>query len=278
MSGGEVEAAVGAAFHHAWKLAAHRIRAEVAHGQPDAAVGRGTPGAHFGEHRTADDVARGALAGSIMVEQKAAAVAIQNVPAGAAQALFQHRPGHARIRAGQQPGRVKLHHLHVTQTQSEAQRHCQPIHRFVAGRGVVAIHRRPATGRQQCRGGADAMHFAAAHVHEQCAAQPAAVARRQQCECAMLFENLHRQFARLLHQTVHDFDAGQIAFVHGAVKALAGERLLVQCAVVVAVEEAAVFIFQLADAQRRGFAQPPCEFLMRQPLAAFDGVAKMQFH
>jgi len=33
--------------------------------------------------------------------------------AGAAQAFFQHRAGHARVGAGEKSGRMELHHLHV---------------------------------------------------------------------------------------------------------------------------------------------------------------------
>ncbi len=55
----------------------------------------------------------------------------------------------------------------------------------------------------------------------------------------------------LLHQPVDDLDAGQVALVHGAVEGLAGERLLVQRAVRVAVEEAADLVLELAHPRRR---------------------------
>ena len=50
----------------------------------------------------------------------------------------------------------------------------------------------------------------------------------------------------LLHQPVDDLDAGEVALVDGAVEGLAGERLAVQAAVGIAIEEAADLVFQLA--------------------------------
>ena len=53
--------------------------------------------------------------------------AVEQMPAGAAQALLQHRAGHARVGPGQQAGRVELHHLHVAQRQPQPQRHGQAV-------------------------------------------------------------------------------------------------------------------------------------------------------
>ena len=44
---------------------------------------------------------------------------------------------------------MELHHLHVAQRQARAQRHGQAVHALVAGRRVIAVHGRPAAGRQQ---------------------------------------------------------------------------------------------------------------------------------
>ena len=59
----------------------------------------------------------------------------------------------------------------------------------------------------------------------------------------MLLQAADRPGPDLLHQPIDDLDAGEIALVYGAVKALAGERLAVQRAIRIAVEEAADLVF-----------------------------------
>jgi hypothetical protein len=66
----------------------------------------------------------------------------------------------------------------------------------------------------------------------------------------------------LLGQAVHDLDPGEIALVNGAVVALAGERLLVDPAGAVTVEEAAIARFELDDAPRGLRHQPPHQLLV----------------
>src|SRR5262249_14237331 len=67
----------------------------------------------------------------------------------------------------------------------------------------------------------------------------------------------------------------EIALVDGAVEGLSGERLLVDGAVRIAVEEAAEFVLQLANAHRRGRHQQPGEILVVEPGAALDRVHEM---
>ena len=102
-----------------------------------------------------------------------------------------------------------------------------------------------------------------------------AVFRRDQRYRAMLFHAADRPRPDLLHQPVDDLDAGEVAFVHGAVERLSSEGLAVQRAIGIAVEEAADFVFQFADALDRRGDQRPGQFLMRQPFAAFDRVHEM---
>jgi len=46
-------------------------------------------------------------------------IPVEQVAAGPAQPLLEHRAGHARVRSSEQPGRMELHHLHVAQVQSD---------------------------------------------------------------------------------------------------------------------------------------------------------------
>ena len=79
----------------------------------------------------------------------------------------------------------------------------------------------------------------------------------------------------LLHESVDDLDTGKVALMHGAIEGLAGERLAVQRAVRIAIEEATNLVFQFVHALDRGGDQRPRESLVRQPLAAFDRVHEM---
>ena len=89
---------------------------------------------------------------------------------------------------------------------------------------------------------------------------------------AMLLEPADAPGPDLLGQAVDDLDAGEVALVDGAVEGLAGEGLLVDAAVGVAVEEAAQLVLQLADALDRLGDERPGEVLVRQPLPALDRV------
>ena len=175
----------------------------------------------------------------------------EQIAAGAAQAFLEHRAGHARVRAGEQAGRMELHHLHVAQRQAGAQRHRQAVAALVARRRVVLVHRRPAAGREQHR---LRLHE---HVARRCACRSSARRRSHrrrrldQLDRAMLLEPLDAARPDLLGEPVDDLDAGQVALVHRAVEGLAGERLLVDRAVGIAVEEAAELVLELADALDR---------------------------
>ena len=80
-------------------------------------------------------------------------------------------------------------------------------------------------------------------------ANPDAVGGGNEIERAMILEPAHVAAPDLLGQPVDDLDAGQVALVHRAVEGLAGERLLVDRAVGIAVEEAAELVLELADAR-----------------------------
>ena len=196
--------------------------------------------------------------------------------AGAAQAFLQHGAGHAGVRAGEEAGRMELHHLHVAQRQAGAQRHGDAVHALVAGGRVVAVHGGAAAGREQHGAGADEAQRAGADVGHQHAGDRGAVGGGDERERAMLLEPADRRARpHLLHQPVDDLDAGEVALVDGAVEGLAGERLAVQAAVGIAVEEAADLVFKLAHPLDRAGHQRPGELLVRQPFAALDGVHEM---
>ena len=196
--------------------------------------------------------------------------------AGAAQAFLQHGAGHAGVGAGEEAGRVELHHLHVAQRQPGAQRHGDAVHALVAGGRVVAVHGGAAAGGEQHRAGADEAQRAGADVGHQHAGDRGAVGGGDERERAMLLQAPDRRARpHLLHQPVDDLDAGEVALVHGAVEGLAGERLAVQAAVGIAVEEAADLVLELAHPLDRAGHQRPGELLVRQPFAALDGVHEM---
>ena len=106
-------------------------------------------------------------------------------------------------------------------------------------------------------------------------AKPLAVPRRDQADRAVLFKSPNWPRHHLFHQPADDLDAGEIALVHGAIGGLAGEGLMMEGAVGVAVEKTADLVFQLLHAGHRGLAKPPGHRLVRQPLAAFDRVHEM---
>ncbi len=234
----------------------------MAHLDVDAAVGRGAARPHFRVDGAAHHVARRAFDVRIVIAHETRHGAVEEIAARAAQAFLQHRAGHARVGAGEQAGRVELHHLHVAQRQAEPQRHGDAVHALVARRRVVAIHRRAAAGREQHRVGRDEVQRAAADVGEQHAGERAAVARGDEGERAMLLQPGDAGACpHLLHQAVDDLDAGEVALVDGAVEGLAGERLATcRAAVEVAVEEAADLVLEArAPARPRASTWRPGE-------------------
>src|ERR1700730_9329658 len=141
---------------------------------------------------------------------------------------------------------------------------------------MIAIHGWAAAGREQHRARLDETQRAGSDVREQHAGERSAVAGWDEGERPMLLQPADaRTRPYLLHQPIDDLDAGEITLVDGAVEALAGERLAVQRSIRIAVEEAADLVFEFAHPLDRARHQRPGEFLVRQPLAALDGVHEM---
>ena len=169
---------------------------------------------------------------------------------------------------------MELHHLHVAQRQPVAQRHRESVAALVARRRVKAVHRRPAAGREQHGLRLDEHVLAGPDVDQQDAGKRA-VAIRNEIERAVLLEPGDAARPHLLGEPIHDLDAGEVALVHGAIERLPGERLLVDRAVGIAIEEAAELVFELVNALDRAGDERPRELLIGEPLAAFDRVHEM---
>ena len=116
----KVEAAIGAALHHAGEFLRDIVGPQMRHGDMDAALRGGVALAHLVIDGAADNVARGALAALVIAEHEPLAIAVQQDAAGPAKPFFQHRAGHAGVVACQQACRVELHHLHVAERQPRA--------------------------------------------------------------------------------------------------------------------------------------------------------------
>ena len=74
---------------------------------------------------------------------------------------------------------------------------------------------------------------------------------------------------------VDDLDAGQAALVYCAVECLAGEGLLMDCAVGISVKKTAKVVLQLMNAFDSDIDQLPGKVLIVEPFTAFDRVHEM---
>ena len=167
---------------------------------------------------------------------------------------------------------MELHHFHVAQRRPGAQRHRQAVAALFARGRVVFVHGRTAAGARHHGFRARQNELAAAHVDDQHAGDALAVGREDQVHGAVLFQAVYATRPYLLGEAVDDLDAGEIALVHRPVEGLPGEGLLMQAAVGIAVEETAELVLQFVDALDRALDQGPGEFLVGQPLAAFDRI------
>ncbi len=117
----KVEAAVGAALHHALEHLGDLLGPQVRHLDVERRHAWWCgPRASPRRWRARRCRAWPAPAWGRSRAMKRSLGAVEQMPARAAQAFLQHRAGHARIGAGQQPRRMELHHLHVAQRQAGA--------------------------------------------------------------------------------------------------------------------------------------------------------------
>ncbi len=268
----QVEAVFAAAVDHAGEMFGHVL--DVGRVEEDAAAGRAAAGHDFHVAAAADDVARGAFefVGGVALHV-ALAEGVVELGAGAAESFFQQAAGGDRV-AGEDAGGVELHHLHVDELGAESGGHGLAVGGFFQRRRADVVHRGAGAGGGERGLGRDGDEAAAAVVEQHGADD--ARAGREEIEAAGFFED---RDVRLLEDPVaevrHDLDAGEVAFVDGAVEALAGERFLVDRAVGVAVEEAADAVFELDDAVGRIVHECPGELLVVEELAAADRVVEV---
>ena len=161
---------------------------------------------------------------------------------------------------------MELHHLHVAQRQARAQRDRDAVARTCRPRARDSgtwWARRRSRAAWPARARARSSPRRMSSMSTPASAQPSARGSSSSARCS----SSRRDAARphLLGQAIDDLDAGEIALVDGAVVGLAGERLLVDGAVGVAVEEAADLVLQLADAHRRLRHQRPGKLLVVEP-------------
>ena len=216
-------------------------------------------------------VARSARASTSSMKRRP--VPSSRLPAGAAQAFFEHGAGHARVRPGQQPGRVELHHFHVAQRQTRrrapAPGRRSSCRRKGCGTGTWSVRRRwPATPPGPGRGQIRRVRMSMISAPAIAAPSPLLISACTRCSSSRSMPRAQT----CLGEPVDDLDAGQVALVHRAVEGLPGEGLLMDGAVGVAVEEAAELVFQFAHPLDRAGHQRPGEILVGQPVAALDRV------
>ena len=155
--------------------------------------------------------------------------------------------------------------------------HAKPVDRFVRPRRVKAILRRPAAGGdERCRRlGDDELAFA--HVEEQRAGYRLAGVVEQQFDRTNFFQHRNPPLHHLFGESAHDLDAGEITFVNRAIERLAGERFLFDCAVGIAIEEAAEFCLHLFDGRRGLLDERDGKILIVDVLPALERVHQVLF-
>ena len=94
----------------------------------------------------------------------------------------QSRTGH------DQPGGMKLHHLHVHQVRTGAKRHRNAIGRLLLRARRTSIHQRPRTGGENHRLAFHREKLPRLQIEQERSDHPLAIARGQQLQAAGVFE------------------------------------------------------------------------------------------
>jgi hypothetical protein len=236
----EIAAEVATALHHAPEVPLDERDAEVRDVDPDRAVRRAPPRLDLEERRARYPVARRSLHPlGVVARHEALAAAVLQLSAGAAQPFLEERARHQRA-GNHEAGGMELDHLHVAQGQSGGVRECDAVGRLVRGAREDAVHRRTAAHREQRRARAHGDEAAGPHVEDERARGASGRVAQELDRPALLERPDVGARVGLLGQAIHDLDAGEVALVHGAVVRLPGERLLVDAAVGMPIEEASV--------------------------------------
>ncbi len=272
----EIAAEVATAPHHAAKVALDGIGAEVGDVDPHAAVRRAAALAHLEKRGARDQVPRRALHPlGVVARHEPLTLAIAQLPAGAAQAFLEQRARHERA-GNDEPGRMELDHFHVAQWQPRTVRERDAVGSLVGRARDDLVHRRPTAHRKQRGSRANGEEVAGAEIEHERAGRATGVVEQHLDRPALLERADRGACERLLGQPVHDLDAGEVALVHGAVVALAGEWLLMNASRRRAIEQAAVPGLELQHAGGRLRHQRPHELLVVDEAAASQRVAQMR--
>ena len=78
----------------------------------------------------------------------------------------------------------------------------------------------------------------------------------------MLLHFLDTTGKHFFHQSIDDFDTGQVAFVYRAISRLSGKGFLMQGAIAVTIKKTADLVFQFSNAHDCLFTQAPRHVLI----------------
>ena len=273
--GRHVDADGQAAGVHARGGLEQEVLPEMPDVEMDAGAGGAAPGPDLHHAAARDEIAGGALhLLGIVARHVAFAVGVEQVAAGAPQALLEDRPVEQRA-VGDEARGVELHHLHVDELGAGPVGHGEAVSRFLERRRGDAVERGGPARRQQDGGGVNGDELAAVLVEQQRAGHPPARGVRQQVDAAHFVEQFDVADQNLFREASDDLDSGEVAAVDRPVERLSGQRPLVDGAVGAPVEEAAEGVLHLEDALRRLGDQGPGQLLIVYQAAAPDRVVVM---
>ncbi len=170
---------------------------------------------------------------------------------------------------------MKLQHLHVSHLKPGPVAHRHAVARLLAGGGRYLVHSGAATGGNHHHASAEDRQLTRANV-EYGHSRDTALTVEHHVERARVRQLARTQAEHLVTQPAHDLDARLVAAMYGAAEVLRRERLLVDRAVGVAVEEAAHPCLQLVDNAGSVLNERPRQLLIVDVPAALERVGVVQ--
>ncbi len=167
---------------------------------------------------------------------------------------------------------MELEHLHVLHDGAGAVEHGDAVDGLFRAGSVKPVVRGTAAGGDQGGGRLGHNELTAPHIEQKRAGDHLAGFVQEQFDGAALLHHGDLPLDHLLGEPAENLDARQVALVYGAIKGLAGKRLLVDRSVRVAVEEAAELGFHLLDGGCGLLDQRLGQLLVVDVLAALEGV------